>query len=207
MSLRTYINSTKYKKINEEYVRLRKEYWPDVEESELWGPSRSDGWYLIPRALPLIQRIMNVLAPKGKPVSDVYLDLWCRVFKPEQSFVKLGGLHDQMAFYCGFSGERAVHTWRGRIKILQELGFLNIAPSAESELGYALLRNPYFVIRDFRKAHPEKIPDRLYNALLERASAIGSDDLKEKKEEEPAKKKVAGVRKRARRTRTAKKSG
>ncbi|MDQ8184294.1 hypothetical protein [Pelagicoccus sp. SDUM812002] len=192
------IIKSKHKKINDEQVRLRSEYWPKIQDDDLWQKSTSNGWYYIPRAFPLIQRIMNAMAPKGKPVSDVYLDLWCRVFTPEQAFVKLGGLHEQMAFYCNFNGERAVHTWRGRIKILEELGFIELAASAESELGYALLKNPYTVIRDHRKANPEKIPDRLYNALLERTNAIGADDLQEKVDESPPAKKVVRVRRRAR---------
>ena len=103
---------------------MRNALWPDVDRNQLWHRKTSDGWVTLPRAFPLILRIMDILAPNGKPVSSTYLDLWCRTF--DDSFVVASKPRD-MAFYAGFTGERAQHTWITRVRQLAELGFIRTA--------------------------------------------------------------------------------
>jgi hypothetical protein len=116
---------------------------------------------------------MDCLAPKGKPVSGVYLDLWCRTF--DEMVMTLDKPHD-MAFSAGFAGQRAVQTWGDRIDILANLGFIKVAPGSHGRRSYALIINPYLVIKDLRS----KIDRAIYNALAERAAVIKADDLNEK---------------------------
>ena len=183
---------------------MRKKMWPDLEENRLWwGDTDRPGWLLIPRALPLIMRIMDTMAPKGKPVSQTYLDLWCRTF--DDSFVIVSEPRE-MAYYAGFSGERAVRTWTTRMRLLEQLGFIDIKGGTNGPIHYVLIWNPYHVI----KASHEKglVRDDAYNALTERVIKIRADDLDGLADEldEPAKPtapKARSVRRRPRATASA----
>ena len=80
-------------------IRLRDELWPHIASGSLWDRKESDGFTTMPRPMPHILRIMDYLADKGKPVSEVYLSLWCRVF--DGSFMAIQNERD-MAFEAGF---------------------------------------------------------------------------------------------------------
>lgn len=112
-------------------LEIRNSVWPELDEKKLWLRKNSDGWLSIPRAMPLILRIADMLAPKGKPVSHTYLDLWCRNY--DDDFIIVGKPRE-MAYYSGFSGERAEHTWSTRMKSLNELGFIDIKPGTNGPI-------------------------------------------------------------------------
>jgi hypothetical protein len=132
---------------------------------------RSDGWLSVPRAIPLLMQIMDNLS-KGKPVSSTYLDLWCRTY--DDSFV-VANKSREMAFFSGFTGERAERTWASRMNILADLGFIEIAEGPNGPVSYVLLYNPYQVV----KKHFEKgaINVASFNALKQRMIEIGAQDL------------------------------
>jgi hypothetical protein len=50
-----------------------------------------------------------------------------------------------MAFYSGFTGERAEYTWASRIRILTDLGFIDIKSGPSGTISYILILNPYQV--------------------------------------------------------------
>ena len=160
-------------------LSLRKSLWPNLKESEIWLYKNVDGWLSIPRAMPLILRIADMLAPRGKPVSQTYLDLWCRTF--DDAFVIVSKPRE-MAYYSGFSRERAEHTWSTRMKILAELGFIDIQPGPSGQINYVLLYNPYKVIRG---RHADRlVDDQAFNALKARMVEIGAYDLDDESDEE-----------------------
>lgn len=153
--------------------------WPELDESTLWHRRNTDGWLTIPRAMPLILRMMDMLAPKGKPISQTYFDLWCRTY--DDSFV-IVTKQREMAFYSGFTGERAERTWADRMNLLKELGFIDIKPGTNGPIHYVLVVNPYPVIQ---RHHQEgRIGDAAFNALRERVLEIGASEF------EPAKNKA-----------------
>lgn len=160
-------------KIARQKQHLRNSLWPDLDESRLWDREKSDGWLTIPRAMPLLLRIMDSLS-KGKPVSSTYLDLWCRTY--DDSFV-VANKHREMAYYSGFDGERAVRTWASRIRILRDLGFIDVKEGPNGPINYILLFNPYFVVRERHDAG--EISAALFNSLTQRMIEIGADDLDE----------------------------
>lgn len=53
---------------------------------------------------------------KGAPAGSAYLELWCRSF--DECYVDMDD-EEGMAFTTGFTGQRAVTTWRGRIRSLR----------------------------------------------------------------------------------------
>jgi hypothetical protein len=151
-------------------IQLRGTLWPNVDPAKLWHRKQKQGFVTIPRTMPLIIGAMDYLAPKGKPVGGTYLDLWCRTF--DEMVVNLDR-PQEMAFSVGFTGQRGVQTWTSRIDVLAELGFIHVAPGPYGRRSYALILNPYLVIKDLRK----QLPDSVYNALAARAATIKADDL------------------------------
>lgn len=146
--------------------------WPTLDASHQWQPDK--GWLIVPRAMPLILRIMDIAAPKGKPVSQTYMDLWCRTWEND-GFV-IASQPKEMAFFSGFSGERAETTWATRIRILRELGFIDFKEGTSGAAHYILLYNPYLVIRAL---HEQKvIQDAAFNALRDKMIEIGAEDFK-----------------------------
>ena len=173
------VNKKRVKKIARQKLALRASLWPELkpDDTRLWMRERSDGWLSIPRAMPLLMQIMDNLS-KGKPVSSTYLDLWCRTY--DDSFI-VANKAREMAFFSGFTGERAERTWASRMRILRELGFINIEEGPNGAISYVLIYNPYHVVR----WHFEKggIDARTYNALKGRMIEIGGQDLDEAEEE------------------------
>jgi hypothetical protein len=160
-------------KITQKQLALRQILWPDIADKQLWLRTERDGFTTIPRTIPIIIAIMDGLS-KGKPVGSTYLELWCRAY--DECFVTLSN-PQELAFHSGFSGQRAVTTWRERIRILQELGFIDVQPGPSGEMSYALLLNPYHVIKDLREKKTPGLTAERYNALAARAITIGADDL------------------------------
>jgi hypothetical protein len=157
-------------------IRLRDELWPHIAPGSLWDRKESDGFTTMPRPMPHILRIMDYIADKGKPVSEVYLSLWCRVF--DGSFIAIQNERD-MAFEAGFTGQRAVTTWHSRMRSLVSMGFIDAKSGPSGTYNYVLIFNPYVVIKKLRKAN--KIPEELYIALFARTQEVGADDLEKGK--------------------------
>ena len=163
--------SAKSEKIANRKLQLREKLWPDVRDEDLWFHKTSMGWLTVPRAMPIILRTMDMLAPKGKPVSATYLDLWCRTF--DDSFVIVSKPRE-MAYFAGFSGERGHHTWVSRIRQLQALGFIEYKKGTSGPVNYVLLRNPYRVIQ--RHIQDGNLLEEAVNALQERMIEVGATD-------------------------------
>jgi hypothetical protein len=160
------------KKIAQRQLDLRRRLWPHLTDGHLWQRTRHDGYATIPRTMPLIMSIMDDLA-NGQPVGPTYLELWCRAF--DECFVTLSKPRE-MAFHSGFAGQRAERTWRGRMKILAALGFIDLQEGPSGPLSYALIYNPYLVIRRLYGTNPGVRTDK-FNALVERAGEIGASDF------------------------------
>jgi hypothetical protein len=161
------------KKIAQRQLELRGRLWPHHVDGHIWQRKHHNGFATIPRTMPLMLTIMDDLSD-GKPVSATYNELWCRAF--DECFVTLSKPRE-MAFHAGFTGQRGERTWRERMKILAELGFIDIKEGPSGPMSYALILNPYLVIRrHLHQKHPGIRVDK-YNALMERAGEIGATDL------------------------------
>lgn len=160
-------------KIAQRQLKLREQLWPDLDKKRLWLRKERTGFTTLPRTMPLILSIMDSMS-KGKPLSSTYLELWCRAH--DECLVTLSK-QEELAFHAGFTGQRAVSTWRDRLRALAELGFIETKPGPSGELGYALLVNPYQVIKKHHGKKHSGITEAAYNALQQRAIDIGADDL------------------------------
>ena len=157
-------------KIQESYLQIRDELWPELDKDMLWDRTKKVGFTTIPRTMKHIQRIMDEMS-NGRPLSCVYLALWCRLY--DGSMVVIDN-QEKMAFESGFTGQRAVTVWKDRMRKLVELNFIDVQPGASGEFNYVLIWNPYRIIKEHRDAG--RIPNNTsYNALLDRAFEIGAD--------------------------------
>jgi len=141
----------------------------------LWSMD-NEGWVAIPRLMPLMLSIMDDLAGKGVPVGRAFLELWSRM-RVEESFVSLHR-PEEMAFHAGFEGQRAVRTWKDRVQRLARLGFIGLMPGPLGELSYAIVYNPYHVIK--RAYLAGLVHENKWQALAIRSnevSAFDTDDL------------------------------
>lgn len=160
-------------RIARQKIALRGSLWLKLDEDRLWRREKSDGWLSVPRAMPLLMQIMDNLS-KGKPVSSAYLDLWCRTY--DDSFI-IANKSREMAFFSGFTGERAERTWASRMRILAELGFIDIAEGPNGPISYVLIYNPYQVV--MKHFQDGSINVASFNALKQRMIEIGAQDLDE----------------------------
>lgn len=143
---------------------LRKRMWPAVEERVLWMSTKRVGYAQIPRGLTIVNRILDS-ASTGKPVSSTYLALWCRLF--DGAVVKIES-QQAAAFEAGFSGPRALSTWKSRMKILEGLGFIQSASGSSGEYTYILMLDPYRRIMELKQKNELAVVEADYNSLLER---------------------------------------
>ena len=162
------------KKIAKRQMELRASLWPNLPVEELWSRHTHDGFSTIPSLMPLIMSIMDDMA-KGQPVSSTYLELWCRNF--DEGFVTLA--KRDIAFYAGFTSERAERTWKGRLKILHELGFIDLKSGPSGPASYALIWNPYRVVRRHHESGADGLREDKYNALVARAIELGDKSFKD----------------------------
>lgn len=164
-------------KTKKQFELIRSEYWPEINDDDLWNRQESDGYATLPRAMPQVMAIIDALAEKGKPVSLTYLALWFRAYDLDMQLRILAPR--QLAIESGFSGERAVNTWQGRMQKLAELGFIKVAQGNSGLYEYVLILNPYHVI--YRKSVDFNTTSLqgLYRELKIRASEIGAKDIDE----------------------------
>ena len=161
------------KKIAKRQLELRNRLWPDVTPEWLWSRHTHDGYTTLPKAMPILMSIMDDLA-KGQPASSTYLDLWCRTF--DESFVVLSKPRE-MAFHAGFDGQRAERTWRQRLKLLEDLKFISLREGPSGPASYALIYNPYKVVKWHYDEKTPGLRQDKYHALMERAIEIGDESL------------------------------
>lgn len=163
---------TKTRSIVQRQLEARKRLWPDVTDDMLWNWKHKKGFVPVPRLLPLIMNIMDDLSGKGFPVGQTYFEMWSRLY--DELFLTLNR-PDEMAFHAGFSGQRALRTWKDRVKRLVELRFIDAKPGPLGEFSYVIFFNPYHVIK--RAYLNKEVQDAKWQALVIRANEIGAFDI------------------------------
>jgi hypothetical protein len=148
-------------------------HFPNIHQLWVWNRKRNDGWITIPRTLPIAMQAIDAQS-KGAPAGHTLFCLWARC--PDHVFMTIE--HPAtFAAEAGFTGVRAVDTWRKRMKILRNLGFLLAKPGPSGEFHYIFLMNP---IASLERLHDMKlIQDGLYSRFIDRIAENGSHgDLK-----------------------------
>ena len=78
-----------------------------------------------------------------------------------------------LAAEAGFTGERAVSTWKERMRTLVDLGFIDARKGTTGDFHYVLLFNPNQVAGQLR----DRIQDGMFLQLQTRVIEIGANDI------------------------------
>jgi hypothetical protein len=142
---------------------LRDQLFPG-SANEIYDRTVHDGYSTVPRTIGLMLTLLEELAEKGKNVARVYSELWFRT--PDCKLIEIEDEHD-VAYASGLT----VRRWRERIDILEQLGFIRIAPNGSRRYGYIFLPNPNELV--IRMRRNGQVSDELWGAFIKRCSKIG----------------------------------
>lgn len=154
-------------------LALRQELWPNIDEDLLWSRKRHAGFVNIPRTMPHLAQIMDQLSNR-QPVSSTYLALWCHLF--DESIVIIRD-PNSMAFEAGYAGQRADATWKKKMAILDDLGFIQSKPGPHGPFNFVLVLHPHKVVKKLYDEKKGLIRADTYNAFIQRALEIGAKDF------------------------------
>lgn len=180
----------------EEQMKIQ---FPDYPEELLWERSRNHGYSTIPRTLPLAMQAIDAQS-KGQPAGHVLLCLWIRA--PDHPLLTIDA-PGTFATEAGFEGERAVDTWRRRMRTLRDLGFIEAKEGSTGDFHYVLLLNPNIAIEKLQREG--KTQTSFYGRFRDRLIDIGAqrdikdydeylEDLKEEAEEEAKEKAIEAAK-------------
>lgn len=142
--------------------------FPNAPSEWVWKRTKNDGYSTIPRTLPIAMQVIDNQT-KGKPAGHTLFCLWAR--SPDHPLITIEN-PATFASETGFQGERAVHTWRQKMKKLAELGFIFPRKGPSGEFHYVLLANPNVAV-EWMRSH-NLVQDGLYARFRDRVVEIGA---------------------------------
>ena len=143
-------------------------HFPEVPLPLIWHRKTNDGYTTVPRTLPIVMQAIDMQS-KGKPAGHTLFCLWSR--SPDHPVITIEN-PATFASEAGFVGERAVDTWRRRMKRLRELGFIQTKPGSSGEFHYVLLINPNAALEEMRTSG--WVQDGLYARFIDRLIEVGA---------------------------------
>lgn len=156
-------------KMAERRKELIQLHWGDgLQELPLWNRRVDNGFSTVPRTLPYICRVLERFAEKGKPLSQTYIALWCRM--SDEGLIEIRE-KESLAYESGFSGSRAVTTWASRMKVLRDEGFIDCKSGTCGDFQFTLMLHPLKVIKE---KYEKRVPDDDYRRLLVRMGDVGA---------------------------------
>lgn len=167
---------SKKKRLNmtERAEQQMERHFPEFPREWLWIRTVNDGYTTVPRSLPLAMQAIDARS-KGQPAGHTLFCLWAR--SPDNPLIAIEN-PATFAVEAGFSGERAVHTWRRRMKKLVELNFIMAKKGTSGDFHYVLLLNPNVGVEHMNEIG--LVQEDLYNRFVDRLSEIGAaDDISE----------------------------
>ncbi|PKI25670.1 hypothetical protein [Pseudomonas monteilii] len=141
-------------------------HYPNYAPEWLWIRGKNHGFSTVPRTLPIAMQALNELP--GHPAGHTLFCLWAR--SPDHPLVIIES-QATFAGEAGFTGSRAVDTWRRRMKILKEHGFIDTRKGTSGEFHYVLLLNPNVALE--RMHALGHVSTDVYSRFTERLSEIG----------------------------------
>ncbi|WP_218568971.1 hypothetical protein [Pseudomonas sp. 2FE] len=154
--------------MSERAQQLMLVHFPNISDAWKWTRKTHDGFSTIPRTLPIAMQAIDAQS-KGQPAGHVLFCLWAR--SPDHPVITIEN-PSTFAAEAGFLGERAVDTWRRRMKKLRELQFIVTKPGASGEFHYVMLTNPNAAV-EWMRTH-SLVQDGLYSRFIERLPEIGA---------------------------------
>lgn len=142
-------------------------HFPSFSAPWVWRRTTNDGFTTLPRTLPIVMQAIDA-ETKGMPAGHTLFCLWAR--SPDHPLVTIEN-PATFASEAGFAGERAVDTWRKRMKRLRDLRMIQTKPGASGEFHYVLLINPNAAMEWMRSQ--KWVQDGLYGRFIERLIDVG----------------------------------
>jgi hypothetical protein len=142
-------------------------HFPTMPAEWLWQRKKNDGFTTLPRTLPLVMQAVDAQS-KGQPAGHTLFCLWAR--SPDHPLVTIEN-PATFASEAGFEGERAVDTWRRRMKKLQALQLIAPKKGPSGDFHYVLLLNPNAAV-EWMRTH-QFVQDGLYGRFLDRITEVG----------------------------------
>lgn len=142
-------------------------HFPGYPSQWLWRRKTNDGFTTLPRTLPLVMQAVDAQS-KGQPAGHALFCLWAR--SPDHPLVTIEN-PTTFASEAGFYGERAVDTWRRRMKRLRELNLIHSKAGPAGDFHFVLLLNPNVAMEWLRVSG--LVQDGLYGRFLDRLIEVG----------------------------------
>jgi len=142
-------------------------HFPDVPDHALWRRKSNDGYTTLPRTLPIVMQILDQQT-KGQPAGHTLFCLWAR--SPDHPLVTIEN-PSTFAAEAGFKGQRAVDSWRRRMKSLQSLGMILTKPGASGDLHHVLLLNPNIAVEVLKMRN--LLQQGIYSRFVDRLMDVG----------------------------------
>ena len=142
-------------------------HFPGWDQMWLWQRKVNDGYTTVPRTLPYVMQAIDDQS-KGQPAGHTLFCLWAR--SPDHPLIIIEN-PTTFAAEAGFSGERAVDTWRRRMKRLVELKLIAAKKGPAGDFSYVLLQNPNVAMEWMRQNG--LVQDDLYSRFLTRVTDVG----------------------------------
>ncbi|WP_409498280.1 hypothetical protein [Pseudomonas fragi] len=163
-------------KMAEKAASIMNVHFAGFPEVWLWRRNKNHGYSTVPRTLPIAMQALNEI--KGHPAGHTLFCLWAR--SPDHPFLIIEN-QATFAAEAGFTGARAVDTWRRRMKILKKYDFIITKKGSSGEFHYVLLLNPNVAVEKLHDLN--LLTNDLYSRFLERLADIGgSKDIDEIRE-------------------------
>jgi hypothetical protein len=159
--------SVKRLKMSERAQQQLELHFPQWSPLWLWQRKVNDGYTTLPRTLPYAMQAIDDQS-KGQPAGHTLFCLWTR--SPDHPLVTIEN-PATFAAEAGFSGERAVDTWRRRMRRLQELHFIAAKKGSAGDFNYVLLLNPNVAIEYMYQS--QLVQAELYGRFLTRVTDVG----------------------------------
>jgi hypothetical protein len=187
LDLASLLTSTRRRRaISGTEIQLRDSMWVDAE-NRIWKHKSFGGFVTTPKTMPYICRILDEMS-KNYPLGTTYEALWSFTWS-NNGFIRMNRPGD-IAFAAGFTGQRGERTLTDRLHRLERLGFIEIKPSGNRDIGFVFIPNPHPLILSLYEAKvgmsaPSKLreiaanlQESTYNAFLARALEIDAKDVK-----------------------------
>lgn len=159
--------TAKRMKMSERAQQQMDVHFPGFPGEWLWRRKTNDGFTTLPRTLPIVMQAVDFQS-KGNPAGHTLFCLWAR--SPDHPLLTIEN-PATFASEAGFSGERAVDTWRKRMKRLRELNIIATKPGPSGEFHYVLLVNPNAAMEWMRTQ--SLVQDGIYGRFLDRIIEVG----------------------------------
>jgi hypothetical protein len=141
-------------------IALREHLSPG-SSARIWPQPNEAGWSKMPRYIAVILRALQKNASKGYDLGAVYLELLAR--NEEEGIVEIVK-EEEHAYLSGYKANaRGVRSWRERVRMLEQLGFIEAYPRGVARIDQVIVRHPRHALEALHAA--KQLDDELHHYL------------------------------------------